>query len=212
MTACSTCHAAVVEDDDHTLRDKSRHVDGVVDVEFDEACNSCHGDENAAPPRDIAGNFATSARGVGAHQTHVQGTERSRAVPCGECHTVPESVLEAGHVDTDRPAELAFAGVALARGAAPSYADGTCSSTTCHGDVVVGYQESGGSNTAPLWTRVDGSEAACGSCHAIPPPPPHPFPGTYACHECHANLADDDISFLRPDLHVDGIVTLQLED
>jgi predicted CxxxxCH...CXXCH cytochrome family protein len=210
MTECSTCHAAVVDDDDHTLRNKARHIDGTVDVEIDEACNACHGDDDAAPPRDIAGNTLTSAAGVGAHQTHVLGTERSRAVACGECHVVPESVLEVGHADTERPAELLFAGVALARGALPRYENGTCSSTSCHGDVIVGYQESGGANTTPLWTRVDGSEAACGSCHAIPPPPPHPNP--YPCHTCHGNMADDDVSFVRPDLHVDGIVTMALDD
>ncbi|HEY3494989.1 MAG TPA: CxxxxCH/CxxCH domain-containing protein [Polyangiaceae bacterium] len=212
MTECSVCHETVAATND-AIVDKDRHVDGVLDVMLEQSCSGgCHGGDNPAPPRDVEGNVLTSAAGVGAHQTHVQGTERSRPVPCGECHVVPESVLDAGHVDTDRPAELVFSGVARAHDAAPVYANGTCRSTSCHGAVFPDYP-SGGSNTEPDWTRVDGSEAACGTCHGLPPPPPHPLPSPeYPCHVCHFNVADDDVSFVRPDLHVDGKVTLQVED
>jgi predicted CxxxxCH...CXXCH cytochrome family protein len=212
MTDCSVCHAPVAGSG-LGIDDKSRHVDGNVDVEFDDSCNACHGgDDNAAPPRDIEGNVDTMFAGVGAHQTHVLGTELSRAVPCGECHVVPEDVFDAGHMDSDRPAELRFSDVALAQGAAPVYENGTCRTTSCHGAIFPDGHESGGTNTEPRWTRVDGTEAACGSCHAIPPPRPHPNPDSYPCAHCHANMAADNLSFTRPDLHVDGIVTFQLDD
>lgn len=205
---CSACHGAVVDTDNRTIIDKSRHVNGVVDVALDEAsCTSCHGGRNPAPPVDAEGHTKTTAPGVGAHQTHVRGTERSRAVPCGECHVVPKTVLATGHVDSERPAELAFSGVALAYGAVPKYADGTCQSTSCHGAVLP--DPSGGSNTEPTWTRVDGTEAACGSCHGVPPPPPHPF-DTYPCSHCHGDIAEDG-TFTHPELHVDGSVTFQVE-
>jgi predicted CxxxxCH...CXXCH cytochrome family protein len=208
---CSACHGAVVGPDDRTIIDKSRHVNGTVDVSLDDAtCTSCHGGRNAAPPVDAEGNAKTTAPGVGAHQTHVRGTERSRAVPCAECHVVPKSVLADGHVDSARPAELSFSGVALAQGAAPAYSGGTCQSTSCHGAVFPNGDPSGGSNTEPTWTRVDGTEAACGSCHAVPPPPPHPF-DTYPCSHCHGDIADDGVTFTHPELHVDGNVTFQLE-
>jgi predicted CxxxxCH...CXXCH cytochrome family protein len=210
MTQCSTCHADVVGSDDRTIVARSLHVDGTVQVSFDRSCNACHGGDNAAPPRDVDGNTRTTADGVGAHQTHVLGTPRSRAVPCGECHTVPRDVFDAGHMDTARPAEVVFSGAALANGASPRYEDGKCASTPCHGAVTLPEFESGGTNTTPTWTRVNGTEAECGSCHGLPPPPPHVLP-TYPCHQCHANVGDDDRTFVRPDLHVDGIVTFAVE-
>ena len=206
---CSACHGAVVDADNRTIIDKSRHVNGTVDLSLDEAtCTSCHGGRNAAPPVDAEGNTKTTAAGVGAHQTHVRGTERSRAVPCGECHVVPKTLLASGHVDSERPAELAFAGVALAYGAEPQYSGGSCQSTSCHGAVFPDYP-SGGSNTEPSWTRVDGTQAACGSCHGVPPPPPHPL-DTYPCSHCHGDIAEDG-TFTHPELHVDGNVTFQVE-
>jgi predicted CxxxxCH...CXXCH cytochrome family protein len=209
MTTCSTCHADVGKDD-HTIIDKSLHVNGVVDVAFDKSCNACHGGVNAAPPKDVEGNTQTTAAGVGAHQTHVLGTERSLAVPCEVCHVVPKNVLDPGHVDTGRPAEVTFSGIATINGARPEYTNGTCNATPCHGAVFPDERESGGTNTTPTWTKVDGTEAACGSCHGLPPPPPHPL-DTYPCHQCHGNLSDDDRTFLQPERHVDGIVTLTLE-
>jgi len=209
MTACSLCHADVVDGDDRTIVDRDLHVNGTVEVAFDTACNACHGGENAAPPLDVAGNARTTFDGVGAHQTHVLGTERSRAVPCGECHVVPGDVFDPGHMDTDRPAEVVFSGTASINGAMPVYENGTCGSTPCHGAVFPDGHPSGGSNTTPIWTRVDGSETTCGSCHSIPPPPPHPLP-TYPCSQCHGNIAED-LTFTRPELHVDGIVTFAIE-
>jgi predicted CxxxxCH...CXXCH cytochrome family protein len=208
MTTCSLCHAEVVGSDDHTIVDRSRHVNGVVEVAFDRSCNACHGGDNAAPPMDLLGNTRTTASGVGAHQTHVLGTERSRPVPCGECHVVPDDIFDPGHFDTARPAELAFSGVALANGASPTYENGTCGSTSCHGAVFSDGNPSGGSNTTPTWTHVDGTEAACGSCHGLPPPPPHP--GPYPCDNCHGDIAHDGITFTHPELHVDGVVTFDV--
>jgi predicted CxxxxCH...CXXCH cytochrome family protein len=210
MSQCSTCHGDVVGPDDRTIIEKSLHVNGTVDVSFDESCNACHGGDNAAPPRDVAGHARTTFAGVGAHQTHVLGTERSRAVPCDTCHVVPKDVFDEGHMDTDRPAEVVFSDVATVGGANPSYANGSCGSTYCHGAVFPEERPSGGSNTEPIWTRVDGTEAACGACHGLPPPPPHPL-NTYPCHQCHSDIDTDDRTFIHPEQHVDGVVTLTFE-
>ena len=209
MTDCSRCHGEVVATDDHTMRDPLRHVDGVLDVALDETCTSCHGSENPAPPQDVSGGVSSSLRGVGAHQAHLRGTPRSRAVPCRECHQVPTEVLTPGHVDTALPAELSFSGVASAFGAAPHYSAGACADTACHGAVFPDANPSGGSLTIPNWTTVDGSQAACGTCHGLPPPRPHPY---YAddCGRCHEDAAPDGKSFLHPERHVDGIVTFTL--
>ncbi|HET7538587.1 MAG TPA: CxxxxCH/CxxCH domain-containing protein, partial [Polyangiaceae bacterium] len=206
---CSSCHGAVVASDNRTIIDKSKHVNGAVDAWVDNTCTNCHGGTNPAPPVDLSGNSETTSSGVGAHQTHVLGTARSRAVPCKECHRVPGNVLASGHIDSARPAELTFSGVALAQGAQPAYVNGTCQSTSCHGAVFSYGDPSGGSNTTPTWTRVDGSEAVCGSCHGLPPPPPHPN-SISPCNNCHGDIAADN-TFTRPELHVDGIVTLQVQ-
>lgn len=206
---CSQCHADVVGADDRTIIDVTRHVDGNVDFEFDQACNACHGGDNAAPPRSLAGDEATSAPGVGAHQAHVLGSDRARAVPCADCHTFPSGVLDEGHLDSPPPAELVFSGAAVAFDATPVYENGVCANTPCHGAVFPKGNDSGGSLTVPEWTRVDGSQAACGSCHGLPPPAPHPY-YTPNCGGCHENIGSDNETFLRPDLHVDGVVTFTL--
>jgi len=205
MNECSLCHGEVVAADGSII-DPSRHVDGVVDVKLEARCTGCHGDLNPAPPKDVSGADDTSRRGVGAHQTHVLGTRRSRAVPCGECHHVPSEVLSPGHLDTAGPAELSFTGVAAAFGATPGYANGSCKDTACHGAVFPDGHASGGTLTVPQWTTVDGSQAACGSCHGLPPPRPHPYHAE-DCGRCHEDAALDGKSFLHPELHVDGVVT-----
>ena len=197
LADCSHCHGQVVAEDDLSMLDRNRHVDGVVDVFVDQTCTSCHGGDNPAPQ-------------LGAHQTHVLGTSRSRAVACQSCHQVPAEVLSPGHVDTPLPAEVTFTGAALAFGATPSLSNDTCSNTSCHGAVFPGGHASGGSLTAPKWSQVDGSQAACGTCHGLPPPRPHPY-YSEDCGRCHKNLSADGQSFLRPELHVDGIVTFELE-
>lgn len=207
---CSACHGEVV-DAARTIIDRDRHVDGVVDVHVEPSCTSCHGDVDAAPPPDVSGGEAPTLPGVGAHRTHVTGTSRSRAVPCGECHVVPEEPLAAGHLDSAGPAEVVFSGVATAFGAAPAYENGRCENSACHGAVFPHGHRSGGSNTTPIWTRADGTQAACGSCHGLPPPPPHPYGALNPdCSRCHENVAPDNVSFVRPDLHVDGVVTFTL--
>ncbi len=173
-----------------------------------EGCTSCHGGENAAPPVDLDGHNDTTFPGVGAHQTHLRGTPRARPVPCGECHVVPENVLDPGHLDSPRPAEVIFSGAAVAFATVPIYAGGTCQNTACHGGRGANQNASGAANPLPSWTKVDGTQAACGDCHGLPPPPPHPG-GPLVCAGCHKDVAED-FTFLRPERHVDGLVTFTL--
>jgi len=205
---CAQCHGAVV-DAQRDFIDVSLHVNGTVDVAL--TCHSCHGsEENNAPPVDTQGNTETTARGVGAHQTHLAGGHDpanpiARAVLCEECHVVPQAPGDAGHYDSDLPAELTFSGVAVSYDAAPAF-DGTkCANTYCHGDHFVKGNDSGGSNTQPTWTKVDGTEAACGSCHSLPPPPPHPLIGNTPCSDHHSNV-NPDLTFKDPSLHINGKV------
>jgi predicted CxxxxCH...CXXCH cytochrome family protein len=208
---CHSCHAPVAGPG-LTIEQRSRHVDGIVDVETELACTACHGsDDDPAPPRDLTGNSDSEAPGVGAHHVHVAGTSRSRPVACNTCHRVPSRLLAEGHVDTPGPAEVRLTGVAVAFGGEAKYTNGRCENTACHGGAFPEGNESGATHAAPLWTRVDGSQAACGGCHGLPPPAPHPRGDLNpTCSVCHENIEPDNRTFRRPELHVDGEVTFLL--
>jgi predicted CxxxxCH...CXXCH cytochrome family protein len=207
---CSLCHGAVVDAARNFIAPEL-HVNGQVDVATPDSCTACHGGVNPAPPLDLAGNTTTSSPGVGAHQAHLLGSASARAVPCAECHLVPKHVLDPGHIDGDGPAEVIFSGAATAFGASPTYGNGMCQSTACHGGTFPDGNPSGGTNTTPIWTLVDGTQARCGTCHALPPPAPHPYLALNpVCSACHEDIAPDNKTFVRPDLHVDGIVTFNV--
>ncbi len=67
----------------------------------------------------------------------------------------------------------------------------------------------GGGVTTPSWTLVDGTQAACGTCHGLPPGCGHPpvgAPVPQACGMCHAAVVSLAGAFVGPALHVDGVV------
>jgi predicted CxxxxCH...CXXCH cytochrome family protein len=204
MAACARCHGDVVGDDHVSIKDRNKHIDGIVDAVVPVTCNGCHGGVNDAPPSDLAGNSSTTSPGVGAHQAHVAGTGRARAVPCAECHVVPAAVADPGHLDGQGSAEVLFGGVAKTAGAEPGYVFGSCQKSYCHGASFPGGAPSGGKHTSPKWTVVDGSQTGCDGCHALPPPAPHT--SSTACWFCHKNV-DSTLKFLFPNTHVDGVVT-----
>ena len=197
-TNCGQCHDDVVVGSPTTFSAPTRHVDGNLDVTTTQACNACHGSTtNDAPPKDTAGNTATTTRGVGAHQAHLVTTSTThKLVTCGQCHTVPTALASVGHVDTPLPAELKFTGLA----AGSTWNGSTCTSY-CHGSTLA----AGGATTTPLWTKVDGTQKQCTSCHGNPPPAPHPQ--NTACQSCHPNAGANG-TFTTPAQHVDG--TLQV--
>lgn len=206
MPDCVRCHADTINAD-LSFKDKTKHVNGTVDVQPKTGCSDCHGSAtNAAPPVDLGGNTATTAKGVGAHQSHLKPNGPFRPVPCNECHVVPQKWDEAGHIDTLLPAELTFSGVATAWKAAPKYENGKCDNTYCHG-AVTALAPPSGTLTVPEWTKVDGSQAACGNCHAFPPLAPHPA-APAGCDPCHKNLTG--LTFNKPLTHVDGEVTFEV--
>lgn len=193
--ACADCHGDVLGADGEFVAPE-RHVNGVVDVTVT-VCNGCHGhDESGAPPPDLDGSHEASSRGVGAHERHLVEASNHGPVACNECHVVPESVDDEGHLDSERPAEVVFGELATEHGASPEYdsKDLSCSGSYCHG------------NADPVWTEPRTPEEACGSCHALPPPAPHPQSGD--CSECHGDVIDSDGEFVDGTLHVNGTVEL----
>jgi predicted CxxxxCH...CXXCH cytochrome family protein len=209
LNACSACHPATVKPDGSIDVAGGKHVNGVLDLAGGSGCTACHGDPDrpnaaiaAAPPRGTHGETATTARAVGAHQTHLAGGSVRAAVACTECHAVPSRTPHSnGKVD------LAFGPLATAGGARPSFDGAGCNSVYCHGDTL----GAGGANTKPVWTRVDGTQAACGACHAIPPPPSTGHPavsgGVTACGACHPQTVKADGTIdLAGGKHVNGAV------
>ncbi|MDF1564543.1 MAG: CxxxxCH/CxxCH domain-containing protein [Deltaproteobacteria bacterium] len=195
-TECGSCHpwSGLTPDDPAT------HIDGKVDL-ASMACDACHGGGGvAAPPLDLSGNVAKSEPGVGAHREHLASSVWHRTMACDDCHLVPQAVGDPGHLDTPPPAELTWAGIAVAGGAAPVYdpVTGRCSDTYCHGATL---PTGPGTVPAPTWTTVDGSQDACGTCHGLPPGGVHPTLQSFECGPCHTfnglNPAD-------PTTHVDG--------
>jgi predicted CxxxxCH...CXXCH cytochrome family protein len=199
LSACATCHGQVV-DDKNTIIAPERHVDGVVDVE--ESCDTCHGTGTlGAPPPDLAGSTEVSAIGVGAHAVHLSGGVASRPLACSECHLVPESAGDAGHLDASPHAEVIFSGVAESGGREPSWNRDVrrCASGFCHGPSAV-------SSVSPVWT--ESGPLACTSCHGMPPAAPHPQMDD--CALCHGEVIDEAGTIVAPLRHVDGFIDLGL--
>jgi len=192
-TACGGCHtgysAATVN--------AALHVDGKLDVAA-MACNSCHGSTaNPAPPAGTQGETATSTRAVGAHQAHVAGGTLSNPTACGECHAVPASTSHANGI-----VEVVWGALARTGGSAPAWnrTSNTCSGTWCHGAKLTG-----GTRRTPVWTTVDGTQDACGTCHGLPPKSGHHDEGDHrraGCGACHGGAYTAAVA--DKSLHLNG--------
>ena len=196
--ACSSCHGQPPPSharsrcaECHPSGD--RHLDGMVEVgDGSPGCSGCHGGPtSAAPPRDLAGNVASTAIGVGAHQAHLVGPRRLAApIRCEACHVVPATVTAPGHIDSVDPAEVT-ASLGWDR------TSQTCASAWCHGPG------------RPAWTST--LTVGCGSCHGVPPATAvHATATTIAsCATCHGRSVDASGNILIVDgasPHMNGVV------
>jgi predicted CxxxxCH...CXXCH cytochrome family protein len=93
-------------------------------------------------------------------------------------------------------ATLAFGAGARRGGAQPAWNGTTCASTYCHGGTL----DAGGSSQEPRWTG-GAAEAACGTCHGVPPPAPHTT--STACGGCHPGYTSTTVAVAT---HIDGTV------
>ncbi|MCA9733080.1 MAG: CxxxxCH/CxxCH domain-containing protein [Deferribacteres bacterium] len=165
-----------------------------------EGCTTCHGgkeNRTGAPPKDIDNNLSTAATGVGAHTAHLTEGELSSGFSCKICHIVPDSLHTTDHVDTELPAEVSFNGLAKQEDAAPEWDGTTCQNSYCHGNFTLGNR-----TNSPQWTRVDGTQDACGTCHALPPASPHP--SNTRCYICHGDVVDANKNIIDKNLHING--------
>ena len=199
---CLVCHDTV--DVDNRIVKLEQHIDGKVQFTPAGGCKSCHGSaDNPAPPKDLAGNTETTVRTVGAHQTHLKDIQLSTRLSCSDCHPAVTSVDAPGHLDGTT--QIQFGDRAKLGGAQPMWNIGnaTCTSTYCHGATL-----DGGKATAPKWTRVDGSQNTCDSCHGMGPAKLRSgadHPSSQACWACHDTVNAAGV-IVKPGQHVDGIV------
>ena len=193
-----------------------------------ENCATCHGGVNAAPPKDLSGNITSSVRGVGAHQDHLVGSDLASPILCRECHLVPSSVYEPGHIDASAHAHvtingplgtLATAGGTFVPSTSYDFSSLTCSSTYCHGNwkleksssqYVWAYTDTlmTGSRYSPLWTGADAQDA-CGTCHGLPPAG-HLSAGItiFDCASCHYGVVDSQGNIIDSSRHMNGKVNV----
>jgi len=190
------------------------------------ACNTCHGDISdpsmIAPPRALNGSTDSTSIGAGAHYAHLYRPNELRTsafISCAECHSVPSSLWQAGHIDSIAGAQMVFG--ALSKTATgditpnPQYnkTTHTCSNTYCHGN----FRNGNTTNTA-TWNVA--STGACGTCHGQGNGNPVPNDETHAginpedcALACHSNVIVStkvgttySFKFNDNSLHVNGAV------
>jgi predicted CxxxxCH...CXXCH cytochrome family protein len=198
---CKTCHGADYKGGTVQVSCITCHTSGP------EACNVCHGsNNNAAPPKDIDNNTAKTFVTVGAHQEHLKGVSKTFGIKCAECHVVPKSLKDAGHLGTS-PAEVAFKD-SLANTSTKGRIKTamvwlrdslTCKNTYCHGNFT------NGNNYSPKWTKGQ-DEAKCGSCHSLPPGGTH-LPVT-TCSICHNLTVDANMNIIDKSKHMNGVLNV----
>jgi predicted CxxxxCH...CXXCH cytochrome family protein len=178
-------------------------------------CSSCHGNADnsctgptacAAPPRALNGETSTRYVGVGAHQVHMQAEGRagrvSGSVLCRDCHVVPKSLLADSHPDLNNtPALVVFGDSAKHTTLTPVWDHDTarCANVYCHGATLRGANARPG----PIWTRVDGSQVRCDSCHGNPPGGTHSQ--SRSCDVCHADVGPDG-AIIDQSMHINGVI------
>ena len=194
-TDCYRCHNQTMDSDQNL--DLTYHINGVLDMEG--RCGTCHGDSDSpAPPNDLLGNSERSSVTVGAHRSHLSGSDLSLAVDCDQCHVVPDTLDSPGHLGA-QPADLTFGDLATLDGALIPDWDReaeSCSDVYCHGATL-----SGGLITEPQWTAEEGTQTECGSCHGAPPPAPHIQRDT--CWSCHPDTMHSDGTIIV-EFHING--------
>ncbi len=234
---CQQCHSGLSTGIDAPACTSSGcHVDANGVAKNPQACNTCHGIFTGtatdtvtwAPPRSIAGDTLNTARGVGAHQYHLNASLMRLSNPkaCGSCHQVPSSVYVAGHFDNPLPARVSFTDALASTPSGgqvpvPQYDPQslTCRNTYCHGNFQLNratsqydfvYTDSvmSGANFSPLWTGGD-SQAACGTtCHGLPPAGHLDFGSSANCTSCHYLDPGRQSGPLDKSIHINGKIDL----
>ena len=165
MVECKSCHGTDYRGGVTKTSCYSCHAKGP------ESCATCHGSPTSiAPPKDLSGNTATTAQGVGAHQKHLTAATQSGGYRCVTCHQALSSFSDPSHINTaiDGVPIIFSDSLASTRSGEhttpnPLYdrTTASCADIYCHGSF-----EGGNSNTVVIWNADN--QARCGSCHGDP--------------------------------------------
>jgi predicted CxxxxCH...CXXCH cytochrome family protein len=216
LTQCSSCHGSNYSGGVASPTCNSCHTES----NGPEACNTCHGNYKdpafIAPPSDVTGSSSTKNRGVGAHSTHLYNVKIGALVQCSECHTVPLKFSSPGHINANGRAEVIPGPISNSGLSNASYDPGTfkCANTYCHGNFSFAKANSQypfaytadkieGANYSPIWNKVDGTQAACGTCHGLPPKG-HLDSDLRGCATCHVGIVDEYGNIIDKTKHMDG--------
>ncbi|MFC2084582.1 CxxxxCH/CxxCH domain-containing protein [Bacteroidota bacterium] len=191
-----------------------------------ETCNTCHGDFNndtlIAPPQALNDSTVTTDKSVGAHTEHLNANILSVAIPCNECHQIPQQFDSQTHIDNTAGADIIFGNLATSYEITPLYDRNnfTCTNSYCHGNFELlkdssqytfvyasGADKIEGNNFNPVWNVVDGTQAACGTCHNIPPTG-HAASSLTGCDNCHPGVVDNNANIIDKTKHINGVVNV----
>lgn len=221
-TECGACHGGYGP----AAVNVETHLNGRVDLKGGgEACSACHSGPDSAQFVDLLGRTADAGvKSVGAHDAHLKASKLRGPMACNECHLVPTTLLAPGHIDTAGPAEvfpLGFTGIASGQAVVAVYdaSNATCTNYCHSGGERGAVDTAAGLLRTPSWTGA-ASQAACGTCHGLPPVDGtlwHNAATTTPCSSCHAGSvqADGGLVFTAlPDggvssKHLDGLLTGQ---
>ncbi len=195
-----------------------------------EACNTCHGDfadpAMVSPPRDLSGRITPESKGVGAHIEHMLGEGVGKPLSCNECHKVPLTLYEEGHLDESLPAEVIFGELSrknVRDSVIYDYVKLECSNTYCHGNFSFPKSKSSypsmysgdrmiGNNSKPVWNIVDGTYKKCNVCHgkseADPSPIGHVASSISTCGVCHSDVVDRKGKIINSTKHINGKINV----
>jgi predicted CxxxxCH...CXXCH cytochrome family protein len=227
LQICQSCHAAdysggTAEESCRTCHQSEQGP---------ESCNTCHGDFNngiftdstrIAPPRMVFPNHSSDSS---AHTGHLYQNSLTDNVDCAQCHKVPQYFDEPGHiVKGATEASITFGELAKMQGNSPEYNSGskTCSYVYCHGSFTFLKDSSAnswvyiadtikGNFFNPVWTKLDGSQGECGTCHMLPPKG-HQNEGTdpeaTTCATCHSGVVDANGNIIDKTKHINGKINV----
>ncbi len=221
LQLCSSCHGKDYAGGIASPSCKTCHTSSAGP----EACNTCHGDFNnpsvIAPPKDADRSSNTNDPGVGAHTTHLYNVKIApNNVACTECHVIPQSYSSPGHINPDGKAKLVFGTIANSgvSNASYDYTTNKCSNTYCHGNFAFSKSSSQypyfytadkieGNNFSPKWNEVDSTQAACGTCHGLPPTG-HVYSDLTGCAVCHIGVVDEHGKIIDKTKHMNGKINV----
>jgi predicted CxxxxCH...CXXCH cytochrome family protein len=167
-------------------------------------CGKCHsgnqvGDVTALKPfysTEIPVNSSAANAKVGAHTAHLTAANAlAAALVCNDCHSSVSSLNAINHMNGTT--DFVFSTLAKTGGLNPTYSNGQCANTYCHGATLTG----GGSTKNPNWTQT---LSGCDTCHGFPPAGTHPNSTT--CNSCHTHVNSTNNGFTVSGriLHING--------